>query len=160
MIGETKADPAAPKGTGAGFGAGVFRDLVDAFVHVHVLSEGDPQHQAAIRQREAVRAMIERHTTDTAWRERLQRAQEAAQRGEHEVLLLRFPSAQCSDGGRAINVGSDAWPETLTGEAADLYRVWRDELQPKSFQLKARILDYPGGNLGDAGLILSWAASG
>ncbi|HQT77346.1 MAG TPA: hypothetical protein PLD10_09880, partial [Rhodopila sp.] len=81
-------------------------------------------------------------------------------RGEHEVLLLRFPSAQCSDGGRAINVGSDAWPETLTGEAADLYRVWRDELQPKSFQLKARILDYPGGNLGDAGLILSWAANG
>lgn len=159
MTRETKSAAGAAAGTGRVFGAGAFRNLIDAFVNVHGLTEGDPQHQAALHEREAVRAMIERHTTDPVWRDRLHRAQEAAQRGEHEVLLLRFPSAQCRDGGQAINVGSATWPDTLTGEAADLYRVWQTELQPKSFQLKVRILDYPGGNLGDAGLFLSWAES-
>jgi hypothetical protein len=41
----------------------------------------------------------------------------AAERGEREVMVMRFPSAYCTDGGRAINNFEPNWPETLTGFA-------------------------------------------
>jgi hypothetical protein len=41
----------------------------------------------------------------------------AAERGEREVLAIRFPSEYCTDGGRAINNFEPNWPETLTGFA-------------------------------------------
>ena len=41
----------------------------------------------------------------------------AAERGEREVLALRFSSEYCTDGGRAINSFEPNWPETLTGFA-------------------------------------------
>jgi hypothetical protein len=156
-IATTDNQPPRPA-SGQRLAATAFRELLDAFANVHVLEERDPRHEAARRKRDEVRAMIEHHTKDAAWRDRLHRAQEAAQRGEHEFLLLRFPSSQCTDKGHAINIGDSTWPATLTGEAADLYRVWSEELRPAAFHLTARILEYPHGNQGDAGLILSWAS--
>jgi hypothetical protein len=37
-------------------------------------------------------------------------AKSAAERGEREVLALRFPSEYCADGGRAINNFEPDWP--------------------------------------------------
>jgi hypothetical protein len=41
----------------------------------------------------------------------------AAERGQREVLVVRFPNEYCTDGGRAINNFEPNWPDTLTGFA-------------------------------------------
>jgi hypothetical protein len=133
-----------------------FRNLLDAFMNARIFHEDDEQHAAAERKLREVRAMIERHTPDARWRELLREACKTARNGAHEHLLLCFPSAQCTDGGRAINAPYSTWPTTLTGEAADVYRVWHDQLHPRGFRFTARVLDYPDRHLGDVGLFLSW----
>ena len=50
----------------------------------------------------------------------------AAERGEREVLAMRFPSSYCTDGGRAINSFEPDWPQTLTGFAKKGARVLRE----------------------------------
>ncbi|HTT81575.1 MAG TPA: hypothetical protein VMF86_18055, partial [Stellaceae bacterium] len=81
---------------------------------------------------------------------------EAAEHGERDFMLLRFPSDLCADGGRAINSALPEWPATLRGEAAELYRRWESGLKPRGFHLVARILDFPDGKPGDIGLFLGW----
>lgn len=153
MTGKAAKTPAPDRET---LSAEVFRQLFDALMHTQVYHEGFDERAATERRLEEVRAMIEHHTSDRRWRELLLHARHAAHFGAVESLLLRFPSGQCTDGGRAINVGDSKWPETLTGAGADVYRIWRDELKPKGFALTAHILDYPHGDLGDAGIFLSW----
>jgi hypothetical protein len=131
---------------------GAFRRILDDFARTC----GGGGHGAAEHRIKEARAIIEHHVADPVWRERLNRAREAALTGEREFLLLRFPSAHCTDGGRAINVGETNWPETLTGDAAGLYQAAHNELDSEGFRLTARILEYPHGNPGNAGLFLSW----
>jgi hypothetical protein len=80
----------------------------------------------------------------------------AAERGEREIMALRFPSAYCTDGGRAINNYETNWPETLTGFAKRAFEFWQKELEPKGYKVRAQILDFPGGVPGDVGIFLSW----
>jgi hypothetical protein len=80
----------------------------------------------------------------------------AAERGEREVLAVRFPSEYCTDGGRAINNFEPNWPETLTGFAKRAHEFFQKELQPRGFKARAQILDFPGGVPGDVGIFLSW----
>ena len=80
----------------------------------------------------------------------------AAERGEREVLALRFPSEYCTDGGRAINNFEPDWPETLTGFANRAYEFWQKELEPQGYKLRAQIMDFPGGMPGDVGMFLRW----
>ena len=75
----------------------------------------------------------------------------AAERGEREVLALRFPSEYCTDGGRAINNFEPDWPKTLTGFAKRAYEFWQRELEPQGYKLRAQIMDFPGGVPGDVG---------
>jgi hypothetical protein len=81
---------------------------------------------------------------------------EAAEHGDREFMLLRFPSDLCTDRGRAINSALPEWPQTLRGEAAELYLRWERELKPRGFHLSARVLDFPDGMPGDVGLFLGW----
>lgn len=138
--------------------AGAFRNLLEAFGRLRLPLVPDAAHAAAEHQREEVKALIEGHITNTRWRDLLHRAREAAERGEHEYLLLRFPSGDCTDHGRAITRATSDWPSTLTGDAAAIYRHWHEDLRPRGFQLVARIVEFPGGNPGDAGLFLTWHA--
>jgi hypothetical protein len=105
-----------------------------------------------------VAELIHRHISDVGWRSLVQHARQAAEQGEKEFMLLQFPAALCSDGGRAINSYRPEWPETLRGEAAELYSRWASDMKPHGFELTARVLDFPGGMLGDVGLFLVWAA--
>jgi hypothetical protein len=82
----------------------------------------------------------------------------AADKGQKDLLLLRFPCELCSDEGRAINSSLPEWPETLRGEAAEIYLHWERDLKPKGFHLVAQVLDFPGGKPGDIGLTLGWGA--
>jgi hypothetical protein len=80
----------------------------------------------------------------------------AAERGEREVMVLRFPSSYCSDGGRAINNFESGWPDTLTGFARRAYEFGQKELTPQGYKVRAQIMDFPGGMPGDVGLFLRW----
>ncbi|MCK9909033.1 hypothetical protein MXD81_07835 [Microbacteriaceae bacterium K1510] len=80
----------------------------------------------------------------------------AAERGQTELMVMRFPNAICTDKGRAINNAESGWPETLTGRPRQAYELWRDQLKPAGFRLSAMIIDWPGGLPGDVGLFLKW----
>ena len=80
----------------------------------------------------------------------------AAERGETEVMVMRFPNALCTDHGRAINQCETDWPETLTGRPRQAYELWKEHLQPEKYKLKAMIVEWPGGLPGDVAFFLSW----
>jgi hypothetical protein len=80
----------------------------------------------------------------------------AAERGEREVLALQFPSAYCTDRGRAINNFEPDWPDTLTGFAKKAHEFYEKELAPLGYKVRAQVLDYPGGMPGDVGIYLRW----
>jgi hypothetical protein len=108
-------------------------------------------------QRERVEEMIAGEITDVAWKELIDQARKAAEHGEKQYLLLRFPSDLCTDDSRAINnPPNPTWPQTLRGEAADIYNRWSMALRPHGFDLSAQVLDFPGGKPGDVGLFLRW----
>lgn len=81
----------------------------------------------------------------------------AAQRGETEIMVMRFPNTLCTDKGRAINNAEDGWPDTLTGRPRQAFELWRDHLRQAHYKLKALIVDWPNGMPGDVGFFLSWA---
>lgn len=136
--------------------AAKFQDMVKAFKREKVREQEERHELDMERRRERTAELSEHHLTEEMWQGLLQRALDAARRGETEFLMLRFPSQLCSDGGRAVNAPEPTWPETLRGEAAELYLRWEREIKPNGFALAARVLDYPGGMPGDIGLFLSW----
>ena len=80
----------------------------------------------------------------------------AAERGQSEVQVYRFPNALCSDGGRRINNAEPDWPGSLEGRPKLGYEFWHDHLRSLGFGLKAQVLEYPGGKPGDIGFFLTW----
>jgi CBS domain-containing protein len=133
-----------------------FRSLVTDHDHKEAEHREDLR-RAGLEQRQArVAALVDQHVTDEDWRSLVHRAQQSAESGEEEFMLLRFPSQLCSDGGRAINIIETGWTETLRGEAAELYLRWKRDLKARGFPLGARVLDFPDGKPGDIGLFLRW----
>lgn len=133
-----------------------FRSLVVDHEHKELHHRQDLRRAAAQQRRDRVAELIDRHVSDESWRAQLHRARQSAEHGEKEIMLLRFPSQLCCDGGRAVNMSETNWPESLRGEAAELYLRWVRDLKPHGFPLGARVLDYPGGMPGDIGLFLTW----
>lgn len=80
----------------------------------------------------------------------------AAERGQTELMVMRFPNVLCNDKGRAINNADPDWPETLTGRPRQAYELWRDKFKPAGFALSAMIIEWPGGLPGDVGFFLKW----
>ena len=140
----------------AALDAAAFRDLVEA--HADARRAALRAEEAARREarKARVEALREERLSEDDWRMRLEQALEAAARGEKEHLLLRFPSELCEDGGRMINAPDPDWPSSLRGAAADIHTRWRDELKARGFGLTARVLEFPDGFPGDAGLFLTW----
>lgn len=135
-----------------------FRMLVKDFERKEVHDRKDASRAASEQRRRQVAQLIDEHITDEGWRALVHQARAAAERGEKEFMLLRFPSQLCSDGGRAINVPEPDWPASLRGDAAEIYLRWERDLKPHGFHLAARVLDFPGGVPGDVGLFLIWGA--
>src|SRR4030095_3286494 len=80
----------------------------------------------------------------------------AAERGEREILVIRFPSTYCNDGGRRINNFEHDWPNSLEGFARIAFDYYEKELRPLGFTMRAEIMNFPGGMPGDVGLYLRW----
>jgi hypothetical protein len=83
----------------------------------------------------------------------------AAERGQTELMVMRFPNEVCTDSGRAINNSDPTWPETLKGRPRQAFELWRDHLKAAGFKLTAMIIDWPGGLPGDVGFFLKWGDS-
>lgn len=105
---------------------------------------------------ELVARFRDSHLTEGEKHALISHFKDAAERGEKELLVCRFPSDACTDGGRAINNSLPEWPDTLLGKPRDLYDLWHEHLRPLGFRLRARILEFPGGIPGDAGLFIGW----
>jgi CBS domain-containing protein len=133
-----------------------FRHLVADFRHQETEHQREARRAAAAQRQEAAKELIGQHISDDNWRALLHQARQAAEKGAKEFLLLRFPREVLSDGGRAVNAPEPDWPQTLRGEAAEIYGHWQRDLQPHGFGIAARVLDFPGGMPGDIGLFLIW----
>jgi hypothetical protein len=86
----------------------------------------------------------------------MQLVSHAAERGQSEVQVYRFPNALLSDRGRRINNSEPNWAQTLEGRPKAGYEFWHEHLRPLGFHLKAEVLEYPGGMPGDIGFFLTW----
>jgi CBS domain-containing protein len=139
-----------------GLSVGDFRSLAAGFEHRKAELADAARRAVAERRGEKVKELIDQHVGDKNWNALLHLAREAAERGEKEFQLLRFPSDLCIDRGRAINAALADWPQTLRGEAAELYLRWESELKPLGFHFSARVLEFPYGVPGDIGLYLGW----
>ncbi len=133
-----------------------FQRLVSDFERQEAEHREAVRRAAADERRRRAAELIDHHISDEGWRGLLHQARAAAEHGEKEFALLRFPSQLCSDGGRAVNAMEPDWPATLRGEAAELYLRWERDLKPHGFHLAARVLEFPGGVPGDIGLFLAW----
>ena len=60
------------------------------------------------------------------------------------------------DKGRAINNLEEGWPETLTGAARRLHEAYVQHLQAQGYKIRAQILNYPDGGLGEVGIYIGW----
>jgi CBS domain-containing protein len=149
------ASAVAPPGE-IGFDAGNFRGLVADFAQREAQDQNAARQAAIEQRRQETKELIDRHISDGDWRSLLQQARQAAEHGQKEFQLLRFPAALCSDRGRAVNAPEPDWPATLRGEAAELYLRWERDLKPRGFPLAARVLNFPDGMPGDIGLFISW----
>jgi len=155
------AAPGAPRRTSAGnleplLTVANFRELTADFEHRKIERRDEMRRSVAEQSHWRVGELIDHHIGEEDWRSILHRAREAAARGEKQFMLLRFPTELCTDHGRAINAPLANWPETLRGEAAEIYLRWERDLKPGGFHLAARVLDFPGGYPGEAGLFLVW----
>lgn len=115
--------------------------------------------QAQEEQQKAVMAELHKppeRTPEQLLQSIMQLVSRAAEAGQSEVQVYRFPNAMCSDRGRRINNAEPDWPQTLEGRPKAAYEFWRDHLHPLGFGLKAEVLDYPGGMPGDIGFFLTW----
>jgi CBS domain-containing protein len=144
------------QGAGDGFDVGLFRALAADSKHEDEMRRAEARRTEAAARRRTVEQLIDHHIGDETWRNMLHKAREAAQHGQKEFMLMRFPHELCSDGGRAINAPERDWPKTLRGEAAEVFLRWERELKSGGFRLAARVLDFPGGFPGDIGLFLVW----
>lgn len=136
--------------------AGAFRDLALDFKQQETQHRDDVRHQLADTQHKQTEQMMSARLSEASWQHMLRNARAAAQKGEEEQLLLRFPSELCTDHGRAINAPDPTWPTTLRGLAAEVFMRWKKELQPQGFSLVARVVEFPDGLPGDIGLFLEW----
>jgi hypothetical protein len=121
----------------------------------------EEQHRREAQEEQQKAVMAEFHKPPDRTPEQLlanvtQLVNHAAERGQTEVQVYRFPNTMCSDRGRRINNGEPDWPQTLEGRPKAGYEFWRDHLQPLGFGLKAQIVEYPGGIPGDVGFFLTW----
>jgi hypothetical protein len=115
--------------------------------------------------------------TDAIIQSGLGRIKRAFERGETELMFASFPSAFCTDDGRAvINAGAPSivkptkeeaamlaeepeWLPTLPVGVRLVYDYWKRSLKPGGFKFLVRVINYSDGKPGDVGVFFSWPKS-
>ncbi|MBR0652841.1 hypothetical protein GXW78_24505 [Roseomonas terrae] len=117
----------------------------------------DAQHSAELA---AFSERVQTYEITDEDRERaIRRIRRAFDAGDRELMLIKFPSVLCEDGGRRINNHLSGWQDTLPGVFRKIYLWWDKELKPGGFTFSARVIDFPGGMPGDVGLFIGWPQS-
>jgi hypothetical protein len=80
----------------------------------------------------------------------------AAENGQHELQVLKFPATWTNDRGRRINNAESDWPVSLEGFAKRAYDYYVKELQPMGYRLRAEVLSYNEGVPGEIAIYLAW----
>ena len=125
---------------------------------------------AARRRAEAEAAEAQKKSELAAFSERVQtyqitdedreraihRIRKAFDAGERELMIVKFPSLLCEDGGRRINNHLEGWQDTLPGVMHKIYEWWDRELKAGGFTFSARVIDFPGGMPGEVGIFVGW----
>jgi hypothetical protein len=107
--------------------------------------------------KEAVRkAFMDREIRPDAMEYLMVAVKRHAEAGKHEFLVFQFPAELLSDGGRRVNNFEPDWPDSLQGFSKRAYDYYQEHLKPAGYHLRAQVLEYPHGNLGDVGLYLCW----
>jgi hypothetical protein len=109
------------------------------------------EHQKSVRD-----AFMGREPHPDALARIMTSASNLAEQGKSELLVLQFPASYLEDGGRSINNFEPDWPTSLTGFAKRAYEFYEANLKPHGYKVRARILDFPDGKLGDVGIFLAW----
>ena len=112
--------------------------------------------------------------TDEIIKSGMDRIRRAFERGETEFMISAFPSAFCTDNGRAIiNAGAPPinkptkaelisrgdepeWLATMPAGVRKVFDFWKAELKDGGFKIGVRIISFPDGKPGDVGLFISW----
>lgn len=151
------------KPTGIGLAGESFFSVQDLQVYItqrrHAEQAQEEARRAAMEQAEKEQIkqlMTPIEINDERIANFMRRVRQAAEQGEHQILILRFPSSMCQDSGRAINNSLAGWEDTLVGVPLQILNVWHEHLKPLGFRLSAEVLDYPGGMPGDVGLFCRW----
>lgn len=141
-------------------GSSLSADGIRALIKSRKDEEAEKQraHEAEARaQRETLHAsFMEQDIKPEAMDNLAAVVRKAVDMGEKQALVMRFPSDWLSDQGRAVTNHADNWPDTLTGFAKRGHDYFVKELAPRGFQIRAEILDWPGGMPGDVGFFLTW----
>lgn len=116
----------------------------------------EKKRAAAEEEHKALEEFMEREVPQDAVDRFNLRVRRAAEEGLSEIMVTQFPSHFCTDRGRAINNFDPAWPDTLTGYARKVHDKYVAVLQPQGYRIRAQILSYPDGGLGDVGLYIGW----
>jgi hypothetical protein len=144
------------KAAGGGFSADSIRAYV-ARKKEAALAEQRAHEAAAKAEREKLReAFMEREIHPDALDRLAAVVRKAADAGDKQAMLFQFPSDWLPDQGRAITNRERNWHEKLDGFAKRAYDYFERELAPRGFQLRAEIVDWPGGMPGDVGFFLQW----
>jgi CBS domain-containing protein len=148
--------PAHPTPAGNDLSANALQELVAHHWEEEAAHRAEARGQVAETHLKQTRQLLAAKLSEESWQHMLRNARAAAQKGEEEQLLLRFPCELCADHGRAVNAPDPNWPTTLRGIAAEVFMRWKKELQPQGFGLAARVIDFPDGVPGDIGIFLEW----
>lgn len=105
-------------------------------------------------------AFMEREVAPDAMERIAVLVRRAADRGQHRVEVMRFPSAWMLDKGRSVTSGYGDWTRQLDGFAARACDFFREKLEPLGYGVSAAIADYPDGLPGDVVIHLTWEPSG
>ena len=146
VAGNMPSAPAASADQGP-LGAKDFQHLVEDFHNGEAEHEDTVRRAATQQRRERAKALINSHVFDEGWRQLMHGARMAAENGQKEAMLLRFPCQLCIDGGRAINVAEHDWPATLRGSPAEIYLRWERDLKPRGFLLSPGCWTSPTASL-------------
>ena len=141
---------------GKDFSASAVRDFVKS--RKDAAAAEQQAHEAAQKaEREKLKAAFEEREVQPEALERIAAlVAKQVDRGEKQALVLQFPSDWLPDQGRGVTNRDPDWHLKLEGFPKRAYDFFRKELEPRGFQIKAEILDWPGGMPGDVGFILTW----
>jgi hypothetical protein len=142
--------------SGNGFSADSVRNLIASKKQKQEAEQRELEEASKAQRKKLHDGFLEREIRPEALDRVATMVQKAVERGDKQALLFQFPSEWLPDKGRAVTNRDPQWHAQLDGFAKRAYDFYAQELAPRGFQLRAEILDWPGGMPGDVGFVLTW----